>query len=191
LGTARTRAESTSSTKWTPTTFPHGAKAAKVRPRTARCSALPTIGPKVIDILAIAAWSGEAQAPSADTKSAKARQFLELSGAGTLGVQMMGQMLPALKQMAPDAPESFWQEFMSEVRPESLIDLIVPIYAKHFEEAELDELIAFYASPIGRKTVERLPAITAESMSVGQAWGEAIAKRAIERLKASGHTSSS
>jgi cell wall-associated NlpC family hydrolase len=47
--TARTRAESTSSTKWTPTTFPRGAKAAKVRPRTARCSALPTIGLRVID----------------------------------------------------------------------------------------------------------------------------------------------
>ena len=38
-----------SSPKWTRTTFPHGAKAAEVRPRTARCSALPTIGPKVID----------------------------------------------------------------------------------------------------------------------------------------------
>lgn len=142
-------------------------------------------------LLAAAAWSDEAQTPSTDTRSAKARQLLELSGAGTLGVQMMAQMLPALKQMAPQAPEAFWQEFMAEARPESLVDLIVPIYVKHFEEAELDELIAFYASPIGRKTVERLPAITAESMSVGQAWGEEIAKRAIERLKASGHTSSS
>ena len=49
LGTRRTRAESISSTKWTPTTLQHGARAAEARPRTAKCSALPTIGPKVID----------------------------------------------------------------------------------------------------------------------------------------------
>jgi hypothetical protein len=53
LGTARTRAGSISSRKWTPTTFPHGARAAEARPRTARCCALPTIGPKVIDNMGV------------------------------------------------------------------------------------------------------------------------------------------
>jgi hypothetical protein len=44
-----TRAESTSSTRWTPTTCRRGARAATARPKTARCSARPTIGPKAID----------------------------------------------------------------------------------------------------------------------------------------------
>ena len=61
-GRARREQEqrSISSTKWTPTTFPHGARAAKARPRTAKCSALPTIGPKVIDKMGVpqpGAWS--------------------------------------------------------------------------------------------------------------------------------------
>lgn len=135
---------------------------------------------------AIAAGSDDGVQQGEGSKLRKSREVLELSGAGTLGVQAMTQMIPALKQMAPEAPELFWQEFMAEVRPESLIDLIAPIYSEHFEEAELDALIAFYSSPVGRKMVERLPAITAESMAVGQAWGTEIAKRAMEKLNAGG-----
>lgn len=75
---------------------------------------------------------------------------------------------------------------MAEIKPEGFIDLVAPVYAKHFEEAELDALIEFYASPVGKKTIEKLPLITAESMAAGQVWGESIAKRAIEKLKAAG-----
>jgi hypothetical protein len=125
-------------------------------------------------------------AGSAEARLAKARQILELTGSGNLGVQIVAQTLPALRQMAPQAPESFWTEYMAEIKPEGFIDLVAPVYAKHFEEAELDALIEFYASPVGKKTIEKLPLITAESMAAGQVWGESIAKRAIEKLKAAG-----
>lgn len=49
LAMAPMKARYGSSPKWTRTTSPHGAKAAEARPKTARCSALPTIGPRVID----------------------------------------------------------------------------------------------------------------------------------------------
>jgi hypothetical protein len=68
-GTTRTRAKSIKSKKWTPTTFPHGARAAEARPRTARCSALPTIGPKVIDNMGVpqpSAWSKGGKANAAN-----------------------------------------------------------------------------------------------------------------------------
>jgi hypothetical protein len=57
-----------------------------------------------------------------EVQLAKARQVLELSGGGTLGVQVIAQMLPALKQMAPQAPEEFWREFMAEVDPDRRVD---------------------------------------------------------------------
>jgi hypothetical protein len=152
--------------------------------------ARPLVGAVALSLLMPLAVRSQEDAER-EVQLAKARQVLELSGGGTLGVQMIAQMLPALKQMAPQAPEEFWREFMAEIDPESLVDLVVPIYAKHFETAELDALIEFYSSPIGRKTVERLPAISAESMAAGQAWGEQIAKRAIEKLKAAGLQSSS
>lgn len=122
----------------------------------------------------------------ASSKERKIRELLEATGSGQLGVQVINQMLPALKQMVPQAPESFWQEFMKEVKPETLVEMVVPIYDKYFEEAELDAIIAFYASPAGKKTVQVLPAIMAESMQVGQKWGEELAKKVIERARKEG-----
>ena len=37
---------------------------------------------------------------------------------------------------------------------------LVQIYAEAFSESEVRELIAFYRTPIGRKLVERTPALT-------------------------------
>jgi hypothetical protein len=49
VGNDANKSRSMISTKWTPTTLQHGARAAEARPTTAKCSALPTIEPKVID----------------------------------------------------------------------------------------------------------------------------------------------
>jgi hypothetical protein len=45
-----------------------------------------------------------------------------------------------------------------------------PIYARHFSDDELRELIAFYRSPVGRKSLEALPrAMTEITLEVGPA----------------------
>ena len=139
-----------------------------------------------------AALVSAAEPPPAESaaepgKEAKVRQLMELTGSGSIGVQMVTQMLPAMKKMAPNAPETFWQEMMAELKPESFVDLVVPIYMKHFDEVDLDEMIAFYSTRVGRKSIERLPAIMAESMAAGQVWGEQVARKILERLKQAGY----
>lgn len=44
-------------------------------------------------------------------------------------------------------------------------DLFYEIYDKHFTEGELRDLLAFYRSPTGKKTVQLAPKMFAESMS--------------------------
>ena len=63
------------------------------------------------------------------------------------------------------------------------IDLIIPVYAKHFTNEELDGLIAFYESPVGAKTVRVMPQITREAMQIGQAWGQSLGPTIVERVK--------
>ncbi len=46
-----------------------------------------------------------------------------------------------------------------------LIDLIVPIYQRHFTGADVDAMIAFYSTPSGQKVVRELPAVTMEFMA--------------------------
>ncbi len=54
-----------------------------------------------------------------------------------------------------------------------LADLYAPIYAKHYSEAELRELTAFWQSPLGKKTLAAMPKLTEGSAVVLQ---EASAK---------------
>ncbi|UBQ51286.1 DUF2059 domain-containing protein [Aeromonas hydrophila] len=49
---------------------------------------------------------------------------------------------------------------------------VAAIYRKHFTEAELKQLIAFYQSPVGKKSLDTMPAIFQESALVGQSLAE-------------------
>jgi uncharacterized protein len=120
-------------------------------------------------------------ATPATEKSVK--ELMVLTGAGDMGVQMMQGMIPALKQMAPQLPESFWTNFAKEVNPNEVVDLIIPIYAKHFTEEEIQEAIKFYKSPAGRKMIQEQPQVMQESMAVGQEWGRKLAEKVMEKAK--------
>jgi hypothetical protein len=49
-----------------------------------------------------------------------------------------------------------------------LNESVYTIYDKHFTEAELKDLVAFYSTPTGKKTIEMMPAIFADSMKASQ-----------------------
>lgn len=124
---------------------------------------------------------------SQESKNQKLKEFLEVSGAAKMGEQVVSSMIEMFKSSYSDVQNEFWNEFKKEIKSDQLVDLVTPIYAKHYTEDELNELIAFYKSPIGQKTVNLLPVITEESMAVGQQWGMDIANKALQKLKENGH----
>ncbi len=132
-----------------------------------------------------AAPSQDAGIPAA--KEAKIRELIRLNGAARLGRAAIDQLLPAMKTMLPKVPESFWESFAAEIKVSELEDLLVPIYARHFTEAELQGLIDFYSSPLGRKVTGEMPAVMQESMAAGQAWGRDLAEKAVARAKEKGY----
>ena len=58
---------------------------------------------------------------------------------------------------------------------EFLTDLWAPVYNKHFTEAEVNEMTAFFNSPVGKKSLEVLPAVNQESMLAIQEMSVSIA----------------
>ena len=46
---------------------------------------------------------------------------------------------------------------------------MIPIYQSHFSELDLNEIVAFYSSPVGQKVLREMPAISAEAMRVSNA----------------------
>lgn len=46
-----------------------------------------------------------------------------------------------------------------------ILDIAAPIFDKHFTETELKDLIAFYQSPVGKKSIELMPVMMTEMMA--------------------------
>lgn len=67
---------------------------------------------------------------------------------------------------------------------EDLVAMLTPVYKKHFTMEDLDQLIAFYNSDIGKKLVEKTPMIMQESSQIGQLWGRKLATEIADKIKA-------
>lgn len=132
--------------------------------------------------LATLLFSSPALAEQASPESIKA--LMIKTGAGNMATQMMGQMVPALKQMAPNAPDAFWDKIMAEVDSNEVIDMTVPIYQKYLSQEDINALNEFYNSPAGQKMIQVQPKIMRESITVGQQWGQQVAKKVMAEYEA-------
>ncbi len=111
------------------------------------------------------------------------KALMQKIGAGNVGKQAMEQMIPALKQMVPDAPESFWDDVLAEVNADELENLIIPVYQKHFNDEDIKAINAFYDTPAGQKMIGKMPVIMQESMAIGQQWGQQLAQEVLQKYE--------
>ena len=59
--------------------------------------------------------------------------------------------------------KAFREQFEKRVDVRAIIEAVyVPLYDRHFEEAELREIVAFYRSPPGRKMIQVMPGLIVE-----------------------------
>lgn len=144
--------------------------------------------------LVLAAARAEEPTPAA---IAKAKEFMAAAHADKLADQMLTLMEKPLSQLVEQANPGRGKESadllreklfpaMRERMPE-FTDLAARIYAKHFTVADLEKLIAFYESPIGRKLVAEQPAMLNEMTAVAQAWGENLAAEVMRKLEPEFH----
>jgi hypothetical protein len=60
------------------------------------------------------------------------------------------------------------REFFQRINYGQMVeDITTSLFDKYFTETDLKELSAFYKSPVGKKTVELMPALFAESIAKG------------------------
>ena len=125
--------------------------------------------------------------PAAVSKRADIKRLMEMTDVSNLGMQIMNRMIFTMKQGRSETHEKFWTDFMAEVNPNDLIDMIIPIYDKYFTHEEIEQLIAFHESPIGKKMIKVQPQIMMESMAAGEEWGKKLVQKAMEKLREEGH----
>lgn len=132
--------------------------------------------------------ASKAAEPQVDEEARNnARKLLLLMGSDKLALQVMEQMLSQFKVLLPQVPPEFWREFMKEIDARELVEIQIPVYTKYLTPADIQELIRFYESPVGKRLTSVMPQITQESMEAGQKWGAIIGERIVKRLQEKGY----
>ncbi len=114
--------------------------------------------------------------------AASIRKLLKATGAGDVAVQSLKTMVAQLKLVRPDIPAEFWTQFAAEVDANGLVEMLVPVYARHFDEKEIRALTKFYESPVGKRFVTETPALMQEATVVGQQWGQQVAQKVVQNM---------
>ncbi|GGJ89710.1 DUF2059 domain-containing protein [Pseudomonas matsuisoli] len=120
----------------------------------------------------------------ADARShqAEAERFLQLAQADKLTVPVYAQVQQMFAQRfeeakAPESKKATLERYQAkantaldkavgwnQIKPD-----MVKLYTTNFSEAELQQLITFYQSPLGKKVMQQLPALNAQSAQIAQA----------------------
>lgn len=124
-----------------------------------------------------------APAPDVKAKEEKVRKLLKLQGSEELAKATFDRMIEAFRKL-PGVTPGFLEKFREKISVQELLDLSIPPYVKHLDDATLDAAIAFYESPEGKKFAAQLPAIQAEASESSTAWAQKKAKEILKELQA-------
>ena len=117
-------------------------------------------------------------------------KLIEVSGAGHTLQSTAPRLLSMLKQQSLGIPDIFWETVEKELLQNAnkeLAVMMVPVYRKYLTQEELDKIIEFYETPIGRKLAEVSPHISDEMLTIGQQWGMQFSQRILQQLKDQGY----
>lgn len=131
-------------------------------------------------------------------------KLMEVTGSAKLAEQMATFVAPVLldglRKSNPEIPqgaiditkEVVLSNFKASMHaPNGLVSRMVPIYAKYFSKEEINGLLAFYGTELGRKSIEVMPNLMQEAMTVGKEWADetvpGIETELRARLKAEGY----
>ena len=118
------------------------------------------------------------------------KKMLDAAGSEATFDSAIKQMLGMFKGQYQNVPDDVWVELENEmlkISMDDLVEMLTPVYAKHLSVADLNKIIEFYQTPVGKKYAEKTPLITQESMQVGQEWGMKMGQRFQEKMKEKGY----
>jgi hypothetical protein len=127
-------------------------------------------------------------------KAADIRKLMSLVNTEELATGLLGAMTEQIRPMITNSlppgeyreklVDFFLEKFRSKADMKSLLNLLTPIYDKYLSDEEIKGLIVFYQTPLGKKTLEVMPKVMAESQDEGRKWGEQLGRQAMQDVLA-------
>jgi hypothetical protein len=144
-----------------------------------------------------------AQAPASHPSPASlllAKQIVDIKGVKSIFDPLVRGVIEKAKDQYMQT-NFMWSKDLNEVAAQmhkeydsksgELVDAAAKIYATHFTEAELKDLLTFYKSPLGRKMIAEEPKVLDESMINAGKWAddfsEDIMGKMRDEMKKRGH----
>lgn len=111
-----------------------------------------------------------------DSFTADILSLMKLTGALDIGIMMAkGLENKKLTEQSPMMKE-FYTRLYNEMEHGAvnrhMVNYYVKIYRKYFTQEEINSLIVFYETELGKKTIKVLPQLTQEAMEYGRKLGE-------------------
>lgn len=145
-------------------------------------------------LLSIFGAPAAAAEPLTAEKRADIERLLEITGTVALAKQMAAvsaaQIVDVVRKVRPDIPQRALDvipaevQYVFEANMDSFVEAVIPVYHKHYTGKEIKELLRFYSTDLGRKTIQVMPALMNDSMRVGQQWGESLGPAIEQRINA-------
>jgi uncharacterized protein len=133
-----------------------------------------------------------AQQPSAGA-IATARELVELKGGNAMFepviISMIEQTKAALLQTNPQLSKDL-NDVAAQLRTEfsprrnDLMAQAAKLYAQRFTEQELNDILAFYKTPTGRKMITQEPLVLDETFNYVQQWSPRVGEEVMTRFRA-------
>ncbi len=121
-----------------------------------------------------------------------AKQIMQIKGVDAMFPSLVRGVVDKVKNQFMQT-NFMWGKDLNEVaanlqkeyapRASELSDMAAKVYAEHFTEAELKEMLAFYQSPVGRKMVVEEPKVVDQTMTQAGEWGDLLAEDVVAKMR--------
>lgn len=128
------------------------------------------------------AASDEVAPPEHPITADQVHEMMSLMGLANLQKQMMGAMVPYLRQsLPPYMPEDVIQDFQTSLLGSDMDSLVVNAYQKRLSTEDGVAIIAFYKTPAGRHAIAATPVVMKDLQSQGARIGQTVMMEVLER----------
>ncbi len=176
----------------------HGGFAPSICARGAlmRCAMAALIAFAVAGTAGRAAAQGAAPKPAHPPSQAAvllAKQILEIKHANSIFDPLIRGVVIKTRDFFMQT-NFMWGKDLNEVadnlikeysgRASELMNDSARIYASHFTEPELKQLLTFYQSPLGQKVIAEEPKAADESLTMAGSWADKLSEEVINKMRA-------
>lgn len=106
-------------------------------------------------------------------KEKSIRKLIALTRAEKTMLDGMKVGLDAQKKAQPDIPDVFWDEFLKRATDHigDFVTILVGVHDRHYTKEQIDQMIAFFETPLGQMMAEKQPAVALETVRAAERWG--------------------